>query len=69
MSPLTTQRGAEKKSGSFWAALRRAPAVPRMSGSRMVRMEKEEVEWALAQASDDADFRRLFLTPVGNDWM
>ncbi len=28
-----------------------------------------KVEWALAQAKDDAEFRRLFLTPVGNDWL
>ena len=28
-----------------------------------------KVEWALAQAKDDAGFRRLFLTPVGNDWL
>ena len=28
-----------------------------------------KVEWALAQAEDDAGFRRLFLTPVGNDWL
>ena len=28
-----------------------------------------KVEWALAQARDDAEFRRLFLTPIGNDWL
>ncbi len=28
-----------------------------------------KVEWALALAKDDAEFRRLFLTPVGNDWL
>ena len=28
-----------------------------------------KVEWALAQAKDDGEFRRLFLTPVGNDWL
>lgn len=28
-----------------------------------------KVEWALAQARDDEDFRRLFRTPVGNDWL
>lgn len=28
-----------------------------------------KVEWALAQARDDEDFRRLFQTPVGNDWL
>ncbi len=28
-----------------------------------------KVEWALAQAKDDEDFRRLFRTPVGNDWL
>ena len=26
-----------------------------------------KVEWALANSSDDAEFRKLFLTPVGND--
>ena len=26
-----------------------------------------KVEWALANAKDDAEFRQLFLTPVGND--
>ena len=26
-------------------------------------------EWALAQARDDEEFRRLFRTPVGNDWL
>ncbi len=28
-----------------------------------------KVEWALGQAADDEEFRRLFLTPVGNDWL
>ena len=28
-----------------------------------------KVEWALGQAKDDEEFRRLFLTPVGNDWL
>ena len=26
-----------------------------------------KVEWALANSADDAEFRKLFLTPVGND--
>ena len=28
-----------------------------------------KVEWALANSEDDKSFRRLFLTPVGNDWL
>jgi len=28
-----------------------------------------KTEWALANAKNDGDFRRLFLTPVGNDWL
>lgn len=28
-----------------------------------------KTEWALPQAKDDDDFRRLFRTPVGNDWL
>ena len=26
-----------------------------------------KVEWALANSADDEEFRKLFLTPVGND--
>lgn len=28
-----------------------------------------KVEWALGQTTEDREFRRLFLTPVGNDWL
>ena len=28
-----------------------------------------EILEQMAQAEDDAGFRRLFLTPVGNDWL